>query len=105
MPKLTIEGAGTFDVKEGTKLVLAIEDNGVNILHRCGGKARCTTCRVEIIAGDFVKRVRMKKCDDRKGIEDHLRLSCQMRVHKDIVVRPVLTVESSGLDAGPRPAE
>ncbi|TKH28332.1 (2Fe-2S)-binding protein, partial [Bacillus cereus] len=23
MPKLTIEGAGTFDVKEGTKLVLA----------------------------------------------------------------------------------
>ncbi|MBG9501014.1 peptide ABC transporter substrate-binding protein, partial [Bacillus thuringiensis] len=25
MPKLTIEGAGTFDVKEGTKLVLAIE--------------------------------------------------------------------------------
>ena len=53
MPKLTIEGAGTFDVKEGTKLVLAIEDNGVNILHRCGGKARCTTCRVEIIADDF----------------------------------------------------
>ena len=34
-----------------------------------------------------------------KGIEDHLRLSCQMRVHKDIVVRPVLTVENSGLDA------
>ena len=32
MPKLTIEGAGTFDVKEGTKLVLAIEDNGVHIL-------------------------------------------------------------------------
>lgn len=53
MPKLTIEGAGTFDVKEGTKLVLAIEDNGVHILHRCGGKARCTTCRVEIIAGEF----------------------------------------------------
>ncbi|PTN42984.1 (2Fe-2S)-binding protein, partial [Bacillus thuringiensis] len=25
--------------------------------------------------------------------------------HKDIVVRPVLTVENSGLDAGPRPAE
>ena len=23
-----------------------------------------------------------------------------MRVHKDIVVRPVLTVENSGLDAG-----
>ena len=41
----------------------------------------------------------MKNAMTEKGIEDHLRLSCQMRVHKDIVVRPVLTVESSGLDA------
>ena len=104
MPKLTIEGAGTFDVKEGTKLVLAIEDNGVNILHRCGGKARCTTCRVEIIAGDFCEASAEKNAMTEKR-EDHLRLSCQMRVHKDIVVRPVLTVENSGLDAGPRPAE
>ncbi|MFE9078216.1 2Fe-2S iron-sulfur cluster-binding protein [Bacillus mobilis] len=106
MPKLTIEGAGTFDVKEGTKLVLAIEDNGVRILHRCGGKARCTTCRVEIIAGEFCEaNSNEKNAITEKGIEDYLRLSCQMHVHKDIVVRPILTVENSGLDAGPRPAE
>ncbi|PFV73118.1 (2Fe-2S)-binding protein [Bacillus sp. AFS059628] len=106
MPKLTIEGAGTFDVKKGTKLVLAIEDNGVNILHRCGGKARCTTCRVEIIAGEFCEASSNEKnAITEKGIEDHLRLSCQMHVHKDIIVRPILTVENSGLDAGPRPAE
>ncbi|KFN04174.1 (2Fe-2S)-binding protein [Bacillus clarus] len=106
MPKLTVLGTGTFDVKEGTKLVLALEDNGVQILHRCGGKARCTTCRVEIIAGDFCEPTRDEKhAITEKGIEDHLRLSCQMRVHKDITVRPILTVENSGLDAGPRPAE
>ena len=69
MPKLTIEGTGTFDVQEGTKLVLAIEDNGVNILHRCGGKARCTTCRVEIIAGDFVKRMQRKNAMTEKGLK------------------------------------
>ncbi|QWG67529.1 (2Fe-2S)-binding protein [Bacillus mycoides] len=106
MPKLTVEGTGTFDIKEGTKLVLALEDNGVHILHRCGGKARCTTCRVEVIAGDFCEATNdEKKAITEKGIEDHLRLSCQMRVHKDITVRPILTVENSGLDAGPRPAE
>ncbi|MED0960708.1 2Fe-2S iron-sulfur cluster-binding protein [Bacillus paramycoides] len=106
MPKLTVEGTGTFDIKEGTKLVLALEDNGVHILHRCGGKARCTTCRVEVIAGDFCDPTNdEKQAITEKGIEDHLRLSCQMRVHKDITVRPILTVKNSGLDAGPRPAE
>jgi ferredoxin len=106
LPKLTVEGTGTFDVEEGTKLVLALEDNGVHILHRCGGKARCTTCRIEVIAGDFCEVTNdEKQAITEKGIEDHLRLSCQMRVHKDITVRPILTVENSGLDAGPRPAE
>jgi hypothetical protein len=34
MPRLEVEGAGTFDVEEGKRLVLAIEeDAGVDILH------------------------------------------------------------------------
>jgi ferredoxin len=50
MPKLTVEGFATVDVSEGKRLVLAIEqDAGVDILHACGGNARCTTCRVEFI--------------------------------------------------------
>ena len=47
MPKLIIEGFGEFEVPKGTRLVRAIEDSGVDILHRCGGNARCTTCRVK----------------------------------------------------------
>ena len=52
MPKVTVEGEKTFEVEPGKKLVLAIEDAGIDILHRCGGNARCTTCRVEFIAGE-----------------------------------------------------
>src|SRR3982751_6152011 len=53
VPKLTVEGFGTFDVERGKRLVLAIEqDAHVDILHACGGNARCTTCRVEFIAGE-----------------------------------------------------
>src|SRR5918993_250876 len=53
MPKLTVEGYGTFDVAENKRLVLAIEqDAKVDILHACGGNARCTTCRVEFIDGE-----------------------------------------------------
>ena len=52
MPRLTVEGRGTFEVEAGKRLVLAIEgDAGVDILHACGGQARCTTCRVEFVEG------------------------------------------------------
>ena len=53
MPKLTVEGYRTVDVESGKRLVLAIEqDAKVDVLHACGGNARCTTCRVEFIAGE-----------------------------------------------------
>ncbi|HEX5973787.1 MAG TPA: hypothetical protein VFY57_01390 [Rubrobacteraceae bacterium] len=39
MPKLEVEGVGAFDVEEGKRLVLAIEeDAGVDILHNVGPK-------------------------------------------------------------------
>ncbi len=52
MPTVTMEGIGETTCDEGRRLVLCIEDAGVDILHRCGGNARCTTCRVELVAGD-----------------------------------------------------
>ena len=44
MPNVDIEGFGQTTCDEGRRLVLCIEDAGVDILHRCGGNARCTTC-------------------------------------------------------------
>ena len=39
MPRLEVEGAGTFDIEDGKRLVLAIEeDAGVDILHDVGPK-------------------------------------------------------------------
>lgn len=107
MPKITVVGEGTFEVEAGKKLVLALEDNGVGILHRCGGKARCTTCRVEILEGDFddLTNIEKKAFDDKGLVEDNIRLSCQVRVNGDMTVRPVMTVQSSGMVPGPRPAE
>jgi ferredoxin len=106
MPKVTVPDRGTFEVEKGTKLVLALEDNDINILHRCGGNAKCTTCRVEVLEGDFGELTSIEKeAFSKKGIEDQLRLSCQVHVNEDVIVRPAMTEESSGLDAGPRPAE
>ena len=53
MPKLTVENVGEFEVPQGKRLVLALEDDAkVDQLHACGGNARCTTCRVEFVAGE-----------------------------------------------------
>ncbi len=51
MPRLTIDDR-TADVPMGQRLVLAIKEQGINIGHRCGGKARCITCRVAFLSGE-----------------------------------------------------
>lgn len=107
MPTIQVEGKGSFQVDEGTKLVLALEDHGTDILHRCGGNARCTTCRVEILEGDAGPMGEAEATvREAKGItEANIRLSCQIHVHSDLTVKAVMTVSESGMDAGKRPVD
>lgn len=106
MPKLTVEGYGTFDVEHGKRLVLALEqDAKVDQLHACGGNARCTTCRVEFIEGE-PERMTVAERDvlARKGVTG-VRLSCQMLCDHDMTVRAISRLEGSGRpDPGPTPA-
>ncbi|MDQ0971333.1 ferredoxin [Neobacillus niacini] len=107
MPKITVLGYGTIEVEKGRKLVLGLIDNGVNILHQCGGKAKCTTCRVEILGGDFSEiSPTERNAFVKKGIfDDNLRLSCQVLVKGDLEIIPIMTLENSGMESGPRPDE
>ena len=107
MPKLTVDGHGEFDVEQGRRLVLAlVDDAGVDQLHACGGNARCTTCRVEFVAGEPTQRTAAEKqvCDER-GLSG-VRLSCQIACENDMTVRIVSRLEGSGReDCGHRPAD
>ncbi|OZB95275.1 2Fe-2S iron-sulfur cluster-binding protein [Paenibacillus sp. XY044] len=107
MPTIQVEGREAILAEEGQKLVLALEDNGVDILHRCGGNARCTTCRVEVLEGDAGPVGEAEAAIlSTKGIhEPNIRLSCQIRVHTDLTVKPVMTVSESGMDPGKRPLD
>ncbi len=105
MPRLEVEGRGTFEVESGTRLVLAIEENGVDILHRCGGYAKCTTCRVEFIEGEPAQMTAAEhtKLEERELL-GQVRLSCQILADHDVKVRVVNTLTESGLpDPGPAP--
>lgn len=108
MPTITAETAGgtqTIDAPEGKKLVLVIEDAGIDILHRCGGNARCTTCRVEILAGDpgEIGELERNRLAMETELADNVRLSCQIRVKDDLSLRVVNQASVRGMDAGPRP--
>lgn len=107
MPTVTVEGEKAFEVEAGRKLVLAIEDAGIDIMHRCGGNARCTTCRVEILAGDvpppeMEERGRLAREPE---FGPNVRLSCQIRVENDLTVRVIQRASVTGITAGTRPEE
>ncbi len=110
MPTIVAEtatGTQSIDAPEGKKLVLVLEDAGIDILHRCGGNARCTTCRVEVLEGDPGQMGELER--NRLAMEaelaENVRLSCQIHVSTDLKVRVINQASVRGMDAGPRPID
>jgi ferredoxin len=110
MHQITVDGLETkIEGEEGRRLVLAIEDAGIDILHRCGGNARCATCRVEVLAGTPTpitpaEEARLAQIKTRK---ETTRLSCQIQIRDDLTVRirNRLSQQPELGDSGPRPIE
>ena len=110
MPRIeaaTVEGTRAFEAEQGRKLVLALEDSGIDILHRCGGNAKCTTCRVEILAGDpgEIGELERNRLAMETGLAENVRLSCQVRIIDDLKVRVINQSSERGIPAGPRPVD
>jgi ferredoxin len=110
MPHITAETAAgqiAFEVEEGKKLVLAIEDNGIDILHRCGGNARCTTCRVEVLHGDPgpILDAEVAILATKTDLNERTRLSCQIRVIDDLQIRVINQASVKGIEPGNRPED
>lgn len=108
MPKLKIEGVGEYEVPVGTRLVNALEDNGGEPLHRCGGYARCATCQVEFLSGEpeTMTEAERTKLENKKDALGKIRLSCQITVDQDMHVKVLMPFSESGLDdPGSRPED
>src|SRR5437879_3828752 len=111
MPQLTVDSVGTFEVPQGKRLVLALEDEAkVDQMHACGGNARCTTCRVEFISGEPQQMTQAEKdVLTARGLigTAGLRLSCQIKCDQDMAVRAASRVSTTPnrTDAGKRPTD
>lgn len=108
MPIIHVENERPIQAPHGRRLVLALEDASIDVLHRCGGYGRCTSCRVEVLAGNAGPRTEREI--DRLALEPELppntRLSCQVLVQGDLTLRVPLRLSTSNMpDAGPRPKD
>ena len=87
--------------------MLAIEDAGIDILHRCGGNSKCTTCRVQIISGEVgeMSDLERERLAREAALGPDIRLSCQIRVESDVTVNVLQRSGATGLAPGTRPMD
>lgn len=106
VPKLTIDGKGTVEVKAGTRLVNAIMAQDIDILHRCGGNARCTTCRVSFSSGEptTMTQAELAKLTERELLGT-ARLACQISCEHDMSLKVLMHLSENPqmTDAGSDP--
>ena len=92
-------------VAAGTSVLKAAHDGGVDITATCGGRGRCTSCRVKFVAGTIPPPTIMDEIqlgDDL--VREGYRLSCQCTVTEPITVQVAPPLEEQSfqiLGAGP----
>lgn len=96
MPTVVFVNVGRAAVvAEGSTLLQAALDLGVNISHICGGNGICSTCRVEVVVGgENLTPVNPQEIAYDLGA--CRRLGCQARVTGNVAVR-VLMVPKADL--------
>lgn len=95
---LTYVGRQTYRVPRGLSILEASRRNGVPHAAVCGGRGRCSTCRVRVgaglgqltPAGDLEQKVLR-----RIGAPPNVRLACQVPVSTPLEVSPLLPPSSS----------
>ena len=93
MPRITFihpEGK-SGEVPADISLLEAAQHLGFPLNHDCGGNASCSTCRVDVVAGEEnLSEIDFEEQDllDREALtEPYHRLSCQAKVLGDVIVQ------------------
>ena len=92
-------------VAAGTSILKAAHDGGVDVTATCGGRGRCTSCRVKFVEGTIPPPTIMDEIqlgDDL--VREGYRLSCQCTVTEPITVQVAPPLEERAfqiLGAGP----
>ena len=100
-PMLTHPSGQKLPVFPGASILETLREHGIPHASVCGGRARCTTCRVQVSSGletlappgDLEARAL-----ERIGATPGLRLACQVRPVADLCITPLLAADASAAD-------
>ena len=93
-------------VPRGWTVLEASRSFGIAHQSTCGGRARCTTCRVRVTDGQAhcpEPAIDERRALDRIDADANVRLACQLRPTGDVSVQPLLAVDQEWWRAAPPP--
>ncbi len=83
-----LPGRRVLDTKPGTTILKAAHGAGVDITATCGGRGRCTSCRVKLVAGTAPPPTIMDELQMGDAlVREGYRLSCQWPVTEAVTVQ------------------
>ncbi|MDX2313966.1 MAG: adenylate/guanylate cyclase domain-containing protein [Gammaproteobacteria bacterium] len=94
--------AGSISARADQSILEALRDAGIRHASVCGGRARCTTCRVRVGAGlEYLSAPAEMEAAalQRIGASENVRLACQTRPSRDLHITPLLPANASAADA------
>ncbi len=104
-PMLAHSSGRNVPILPGATVLETLRENGIAHASVCGGRARCTTCRILVTAG-------LDKLPAPSGLEatalariaatPNTRLACQIRPTADLVVMPLLAADAHASDGAIR---
>lgn len=105
--RLRYPGGRTVEIEPGTNVLEASREAGIPHASVCGGRGRCSTCRVRV--GDGADALPEPSPDEQRvlqrvGAPPNVRLACQIRPHADLEVHPLLPPNAGPRDARTRPS-
>lgn len=86
--KISINGGDkVLDVESGGTLLSTLVSNDVHLPSACGGKGSCGQCKVQVLEGGGNILPSEVSHFNRKQIQDHWRLGCQVKVKNDLSIK------------------
>jgi adenylate cyclase len=106
VPRLYYRDSAVLKILPGSTVLETIRAAGIPHASVCGGRGRCSTCRVRVGAGAEhlpLPAAQERKVLDRIGAPFNVRLACQIRPTSDLEVTPLLPPTATARDgfAGP----
>ncbi len=104
-PTLTFANGRRMIMEPGASVLETLRDNGIPHAAVCGGRARCTTCRVRVTQGlaELPEPEPLEaKALTRIQAAPGTRLACQICPTSDIAVMPLLSAEATAIDGTAR---